>query len=98
MSLLPIPRGVYPSITDIDPKALAGKGDGLGYTEEGELGLYSGETLLSAVPVAGGGGTSDHRVLSHRDAEDQHPIEAISGLEEISNRRVLEIWNGGMSL
>ncbi|MCI8304778.1 MAG: YqeG family HAD IIIA-type phosphatase [Lawsonibacter sp.] len=26
MSLLPIPRGVYPSITDIDPKALAGKG------------------------------------------------------------------------
>ncbi len=42
--------------------------------------------------------TLDHRVLSHRDAEDQHPIEAISGLEEISNRRVLEIWNGGMSL
>ena len=26
MSLLPIPRGVYPSVTDIDPRALAGKG------------------------------------------------------------------------
>lgn len=24
----------------------------------------------------------DHRMLSHRDAEDQHPISAISGLEE----------------
>lgn len=28
------------------------------------------------------GGTTDHRELSHRDAEGQHPIEAISGLEE----------------
>lgn len=27
-------------------------------------------------------GTTDHRQLSHRDAEGQHPIEAISGLEE----------------
>lgn len=26
MSLSPIPRGVYPSVTDIDPRALAGKG------------------------------------------------------------------------
>ena len=26
MSLSPIPRGVYPSVTDIDPKALAAKG------------------------------------------------------------------------
>ena len=26
MSLSPIPRGVYPSVTDISPKALAGKG------------------------------------------------------------------------
>ena len=42
-----------------------------------------------------GGGVSDHRLLTHRDAEDQHPIEAISGLEEISNLEVLKIWNGG---
>ena len=42
-----------------------------------------------------GGGVSDHRLLTHRDTEDQHPIEAISGLEEISNLEVLKIWNGG---
>lgn len=33
-------------------------------------------------PGGGSGGTTDHRELSHRDAEGQHPIEAISGLEE----------------
>ena len=33
--------------------------------------------------VTGGtGGTSDHRKLSNRDAADQHPIGAITGLEE----------------
>lgn len=31
---------------------------------------------------AGGGGTSDHRQLSNRSAADQHPISAITGLEE----------------
>lgn len=65
-------------------QALEGKGDALGYTPEGELGLYSGDKLLSAVPVAEGGGeggVSDHRLLSHRGAEEQHPIQAISGLQ-----------------
>ena len=90
--------GSPPPSPELWEQELDRKGDGLGYTEEGYLGLYSGKKLLSAVPVPGGGRVSDHRVLSHRDAEDQHPIEAISGLEEISNRRVLEIWNGGMSL
>lgn len=32
------------------------KGDRLGYTEAGEMGLYSGDKLLSSVPVSGGGG------------------------------------------
>ena len=90
--------GSPPPSPELWEQELDRKGDGLGYTEEGYLGLYSGEKLLSAVRVPGGGGVSDHRVLSHRDAEGQHPIEAIRGLEEISNRRVLEIWNGGMSL
>lgn len=27
-------------------------------------------------------GTTDHRELTHRDDEDQHPIEAITGLTE----------------
>ena len=30
----------------------------------------------------GGGGTMDHSALSNRDAADQHPISAITGLEE----------------
>lgn len=28
----------------------------------------------------GGGGTTDHRALSNRDAADQHPMSAITGL------------------
>ena len=27
-------------------------------------------------------GTSDHRELTNRDADDQHPIKAITGLQE----------------
>ncbi len=38
-------------------EALGSKGDALAYTEEGELGLYSGDRLLSSVPIEGGGGT-----------------------------------------
>ena len=30
----------------------------------------------------GGAGTYDHRDLQNRDAEDQHPIEAITGLQD----------------
>lgn len=30
----------------------------------------------------GGGGTSDHRELLHRDADNQHPISAITGLQD----------------
>ena len=37
-------------------EALNSKGDNLGYTDTGELGLYSGDKLLSSVPVAGGDG------------------------------------------
>lgn len=29
----------------------------------------------------GGGGTTDHRELTNRDADDQHPIKAITGLQ-----------------
>jgi len=37
---------------------------------------------LSVGTSGGSGGTSDHRALLHRDAEDQHPIGAITGLAE----------------
>lgn len=77
--------GSPPPSPELWEQELARKGDGLGYTEEGELGLYSGDKLLSSVPVSGGGGegvASDHRMLSNRDAEKQHPIPAIEGLED----------------
>ncbi len=77
--------GSPPPSPELWEQELDRKGDGLGYTEEGELGLYSGDKLLSSVPVSGGGGeggTSDHRLLSNRDAEKQHPIPAIEGLED----------------
>lgn len=71
-------------------QALAEKADSLAYTPEGALGLYAGDQLLSAVPIRGNGedGVSDHRVLTHRNAEAQHPIGAISGLEGRLSRLV----------
>lgn len=70
--------GRYPPTPELWEQELAGKGDTLGYTAGGELGLYAGDKLLSSVPVHGG--TGNHQELSHRDAVDQHPISAITGL------------------
>ena len=51
-----VPAGESPPPTpEVWEQELAGKGDALGYTEDGELGLYSGEKLLSSVVVSGGG-------------------------------------------
>lgn len=73
------------------------KADGL-RRDGGELQLLAGERVLGAAPVSCEelAGLSDHRLLTHRDAGNQHPIEAISGLEEIANRDILNLWNGGM--
>lgn len=75
-------ESAQPPTPNLWRQELAGKGDTLGYTEAGELGLYSKDKLLSAVPVqgSGAGGTADHRLLTGRDAERQHPIDAIEGL------------------
>ena len=44
------------------------------------------DTLVAAINEAaqsgGGGGTSDHSMLSNRDAANQHPMSAITGLEK----------------
>lgn len=45
-----------PPTPDLWQQELAQKGDWLDYTPDGELGLYAGDKLLSAVPVTGGGG------------------------------------------
>lgn len=49
--------GARPPTPDIWKQELARKGDRLDYTEAGELGLFSGDKLLSSVPVSGGGGS-----------------------------------------
>lgn len=37
------------------------------------------------VRSGGSGGTTDHRDLINRDADDQHPIKAITGLQDKLN-------------
>ena len=74
-----------PPTPELWEQAMEGTGDGRGYTQAGELGLYAGKRLLSSVPVMAGtgeGGATDHRMLSHRDAEEQHPISSITGLAD----------------
>lgn len=36
----------------------------------------------------GGGGTTDHSLLSNRDKKDQHPISAITGLQEALDNKI----------
>ena len=74
-----------PPTPELWRQELAKKGDGLDL-DGLRLRLMSGDKPLSEVelPPPGGGesGTADHRYLSNRDAERQHPINAIDGLEE----------------
>lgn len=80
----PSGESAQPPTPDLWQQELARKGDGLDYTPEGALGLYAGDKLLSSVPIQGGGegGVSDHRLLTHREDENQHPISSIIHLEE----------------
>ena len=55
--------GLPPSSPGLWEQELARKGDCLSYTEEYELGLYSGDKLLSSVPVSGGGVSLVSRAL-----------------------------------
>lgn len=72
-----------PPAPDLWRQELDRKGDKLDL-EGARLRLMSGNKPLSEVELPGGGegGTTDHRELTHRDAEKQHPIPAIDGLEE----------------
>lgn len=76
-------QAAQPPTPELWEQALAGKGDGLAY-DGLNLSLLSGDRPLSTVQVAGGGegGASDHRLLTGREAENQHPISSIVSLEE----------------
>ena len=50
---------------------------------------YKTDELVGVVTRGGssGSGTSDHSKLKNRDAEDQHPISAITDLEDELDRK-----------
>lgn len=75
--------GAQPPTPDLWEQELARKGDALAY-DGLNLSLMAGDKPLSTVEVAGGGegGASDHRILTGREAENQHPISSIVNLEE----------------
>lgn len=58
-------EGSRPPTPDAWEQELAKKGDALGYTPEGELGLYAGDKLLSSVAVSGGGGSGGGYQIGH---------------------------------
>lgn len=71
-----------PPTPDLWQQELAGKGDALSY-DGLNLSLMAGGKPLSTVQIVsgdGGGGAGDHRALSNRDAEGQHPVKSITGL------------------
>lgn len=47
------------------------------------------QQLVSAIATL-----KDHSKLTHRDDPDQHPIESISGLDEVTNTDIFNLWNG----
>lgn len=74
-----------PPTPDLWEQALSEKADGMnldGLT----LQLMAGGKVLSQVelppPGGGAGGISDHRLLTGRNAAEQHPIDAITGLAD----------------
>lgn len=74
-------EGSKPPTPDLWEQELDRKGDTLAY-DGLNLSLKSGDKTLSSVEIAGGGGggASDHRLLTGRDAAEQHPINSITGL------------------
>lgn len=57
----------------------------------------SGGKLVTA--AGGGGGTADHRLLTNRDAADQHPVSAISGSGTSSaNARTGDLYMGNHAI
>ena len=74
--------GLPPSLPGLWEQELARKGDRLSYTEEGELGLYSGDKLLSSVPVSGGGSEPGEQGPPGKSAYEIAVDSGFKGTEE----------------
>lgn len=48
------------------------------------------DTIDVEMSSGGGGGTTDHRKLKHREDSDQHPISAITDLSNTLSRKMDE--------
>ena len=59
--------------------ALSTRADGIEW-DGTELRLLAGNRALASIPLETG--VSDHRLLTGRDEEDQHPIRSIEGLKD----------------
>lgn len=70
----------------------------VGYIEQGVVG---GESSTEPTPgiyqqlVTQIDALKDHNNIGHRDDPDQHPIEAISGFDEVTNEDIFKLWRRG---
>ena len=52
-------------------------------TLSGNISSNSQQSMNGRATGGGGGGTADHTRLTNRDAADQHPISAITNLQDV---------------
>lgn len=78
--------GAQPPTPDAWEQELAGKQDKLRGVPGQVVGFDELGNAAAQDSTGGGGGISDHRLLTGRDAGGQHPISAIDGLPEELNR------------
>ncbi|MDO4982732.1 MAG: BppU family phage baseplate upper protein [Eubacteriales bacterium] len=78
----PIPEGYN---VQIDPD---GSADELVTEAPNDGQQYARKNKAWAIVQGGGSGTGDHTELSNRDAADQHPVSAITGLSSALNNKL----------
>ena len=71
---------------------------GVGYIEqgvkEGESGQKPSPGIYQQI-LTQLDSLKDHNNIGHRDDPGQHPIEAISGFDEVTNEDIFNLWKGG---
>lgn len=61
---------LFPPTPELWHKALSQKGDALGYTKDGKLGLWSGNKLLDSVSIKGGDEEDNGPVATDKEVND----------------------------